>query len=183
MNIQLRVPGKVLAEQYRLVRYVVLPKLLSAESVTTLLAHTADTVIERSICHRAANTFGEQSFNTTHLVAEFFMQAGMLQLARRLLGSGHISEVKCWSLVYEPGEFIDPHKDASGAIQILICLQAPRSRQNGGELIVDGQAFFLTTGDAIAFEATSLEHQTTPLVGTADDPSPRRTVVVGRYYA
>lgn len=182
MDIQLRVAGETLAEQYRPARYVVLPELLSAANVTTLLARTAGTVIERRTCHRDANTFGEQSFDTTHPVAEFFMRADMLQLARTLLGAGHISEVRCWSLVYGPGEFIDPHKDASGAIQILICLQAPGSRQNGGELIVDGQAFFLTTGDAIAFEATSLEHGTTPLAGTADDPSPRRTVVVGRYY-
>lgn len=182
MNIRLRVPAEVLAELYHLARYVVIPKLLPARTLTTLLAHTAGTVIERSTCKSNTNSFGEQSFDTTHPVTEFFMQADMLQLTQILLGSGQISEVTCWSLVYAPGEFINPHKDAAGAIQALICLQAPSSRQNGGELIVDGQAIFLTAGDAIMFEATSLEHHTTPLAGTADDPSPRRTVVVGRYF-
>ena len=181
MNIQLPIPAQVLAEQYRLARYVVIPKMLPAASVATLLARTAGTEIERSNCDRA-NTFGEQSFDATHPVAGFFTQADMLQLAQTLLGSAQISQVTCWSLVYAPGEFINPHKDAAGALQALICLQAPGSRQNGGELIVDGQAFFLTKGDAIMFEATSLEHHTTPLVGTADDPSPGRTVLVGRYF-
>lgn len=180
-TIQLSVPPQALAEQYGHARYVVIPGLLPAASVSTLLAHTADTVVERSNC-RNANTFGEQSFEVTHPVAEFFMRAEMLQLAQILLGSAQICRVTCWSLVYAPGEFINPHKDAAGALQALICLRAPKGRQNGGELIVDGQPFFLTPGDAIIFEATSLEHHTTPLVETADDPSPGRTVIVGRYF-
>jgi len=181
MNIQLRVPAEALAEQYRQARHVVIPELLSAESVATLLAHTAGTVIERTTCARA-NTFGEQSFEGTHPVADFFLQADMLQLVQIMSKCAQISKVTCWSLVYAPGEFISPHKDVAGAIQALICLQAPRSRRNGGELVVDGRCFFLTAGDAIVFEATSLEHYTTPLAGTADDPSPRRTVLVGRYF-
>jgi len=182
MNIQLDIPADVLAEQYHMSRYVVIPKLLPEDSVATLQAHTASTETERSTCDRNANTFGQQTFDATHAVAEFFMQANMRQLAQNLSGGAQITDVTCWSLDYAPGEFINPHKDAAGAIQALICLRAPGSRQNGGELVVDGRAIFLTRGDAVIFEATSLVHYTTPLAATADDPSPRRTVVVGRYF-
>jgi hypothetical protein len=68
-------------------------------------------------------------------------------------------------------------------VQLLVCLQAPPSSQNGGKLFVDGTELFLTPGDAVVFEAVRLEHYTTPLVASEDEPDPRRIVLVGRYYA
>ena len=48
--------------------------------------------------------------------------------------------------------------------------------------MVAGTELFLSSGDAVIFEATRLEHHTTPLVATAEEPTPTRTVLVGRYY-
>lgn len=95
-------------------------------------------------------------------------------MVRRLSKHRQISKLMCWTSIYAPGEFINPHRDRSGTIQLLVCLMNPQRGDCGDYLHLPGTRLFLASGDAVAFEATTQEHFTTP-------GSKPRIVLVGRY--
>jgi hypothetical protein len=67
-----------------------------------------------------------------------------------------VDHIWCWTLVYRLGEFINPHTDAAGDIQVLVCLQPPSAQAHGGQLILRPDTpqhvtLALGAGDALAF--------------------------------
>ncbi|MEV0262312.1 2OG-Fe(II) oxygenase [Streptomyces sp. NPDC050617] len=92
---------------------------------------------------------------------------------------------RCWLNRYGTGEWIPPHKDAAGTAHLVVCLLAPPP-ESGGTLRLLAPTgpsnVHLAAGDALLFEATTVEHMTTPLVPTAGTPLPVRTVAVARYF-
>ena len=102
------------------------------------------------------------------------------------LAAGEFGNVKCWANRYRAGEWIARHRDASGTVQLLVCLRAPADETCGGILHLAPPAGPLACplgpGDAVLWEATTIEHWITPLVATAADPEPERVVLVGRYF-
>ena len=82
---------------------------------------------------------------------------------------------RCWMNVFDPGESIDPHRDADGAIQLVVALSSVAC---GGEIhLRDGArvtSLGLGLGDALLFDATQIEHWTSPA------PSERRITLVAR---
>jgi hypothetical protein len=171
-----------LAQRYSQDRFVVIPGFLRPAGVTTLLAAMSDVASRRVQCGLPHVTWHQQNFDADHSARRLFEQGEMLILAKSLAGLEKVTGLQCWSSVYTAGEYINPHRDSGGVIQLLLCLQAPAAPVNGGELIVGQRKLFLTAGDAIAFEAARLEHSTTPLVATANEPNPRRIILVGRYF-
>lgn len=171
-----------LAKQYAAVRFAPIPVLLYPDHARTLLATTANVPARRVQCGNRHVAWDEQSFDPGHPAYQFFEQPGLVELAQTLTGRKAMTGLTCWTSGYRSGEYINPHRDRAGTIQLLVCLQAPRSPQNGGTLIVDGNELFLSPGQAIAFDATSLEHYTTPLTPSEDEPDPQRVVLVGRYF-
>lgn len=163
-------------------RFVLLPRLIAPEEAQALLSATHKVPARRVICGIKDVSWDEQSFDPEHPAHQFFQQETIAELITSMAKLTTIDQLACWTSVYGPGEYINPHCDKGGSIQLLVCLQAPASRLNGGELTVGNHTFFLTPGDAIAFEATKLVHHTTPLIATDGDPDPRRTVLVGRYF-
>lgn len=173
--------------QYRTDRYLHLPHFVGAEGVAELLGMTDRSQIRDVVVAGSPAVFGEQGFAPTHPIAQFFGSEGLLRLVLALTGGTAITELKCWTSVYREGQSIAPHRDADGTIQILICLEAPPADVNGGQLVLrpgePGETTLaLNPGDAVVFEASAVTHCTTPMVASASEPQPRRTVVVGRYY-
>lgn len=173
-------PG--LAERYARERFVHLPALITPDNAQKLLVCTQDVPSKRVQCGLEHVTWCEQSFEPGHPVYEFFERDQAVELATGLAGLRECRGLAVWASIYGVGEYINSHRDSSGSIQLLVCLQTPPGPINGGELIVDGARMFLRPGDATAFEATTLEHHTTPLMATVEEPSPRRVVLVGRYF-
>jgi hypothetical protein len=49
-------------------------------------------------------------------------------------------------------------------------------------LVANGTSLVLAVGDAVVFDATRLDHHTTPLVATDEDAEPQGMVLVGPYF-
>jgi len=92
---------------------------------------------------------------------------------------------ECWINLYRAGEYISPHRDVAGSIQLLIALVSADS-ECGGIFIanIHGRKleFLLAPGDGMLFEATTVEHYTTPLSPSQSNPEPRRMNAVMRFY-
>jgi hypothetical protein len=48
--------------------------------------------------------------------------------------------------------------------------------------VVNSTSLVLAVGDAVVFDATRLDHHTTPLVATDEDAEPQAMVLVGPYF-
>lgn len=171
-----------LIQHYTSERLVSLPGLIAPNNAYELLMATQAVPARRVWCGLERVTWCEQNFEPGHLAYELFEREQAVGLVTTLTGLSERRGLSVWTSAYGAGEYINPHRDSSGSIQLLVCLQAPSDPVQGGELIVDGTRMFLRPGDAIAFEATTLEHHTTPLIATVDEPDPRRVVLVGRYF-
>ncbi len=86
---------------------------------------------------------------------------------------------------YGTGEYINPHVDGAGHVQVVLCVRAS-APENGGALCLrhydEDDCYHLAAGDAILFRATEVEHWTVPLVPTTYDPRPERVVICARYF-
>jgi len=167
--------------------YAYLPRLLTANDATRLLATTTSVAIERVNCGDDTIRFGEQNFADDHPVARFFAGEPLVRLALSLTRDERVRHLTCWTSVYRVGEFINPHTDAIGDIQVLLCLKAPPAEANAGHLILRADtsqqvSLALRPGDAVVFDATSIRHCTTPLTRSPENPEPLRVVAVGRYF-
>lgn len=171
-----------LLKSYRLHGYAVLPQFVSEGVAAQLLLSTNRIPRQRVSCGINDVTWSEQVIPLTHSARTFFERPATVQLVRDLTGVVVLSGVHCWTSTYALSEFINPHRDSAGLLQLLVCLRSPRARGYGGELVLDGSALYLMSGDAVVFDATTVEHHTTPLEEAPGDPSPSRVVLVGRYF-
>lgn len=172
-----------LAVQYAEARFVRLPHLLTPYQAALLLSTTQDVASKRVICGGISDvTWDEQNFGSLHPAYQFFHVDTVLDIVQAVSGLKTVRELRCWTSGYGPGEYINPHRDKAGTVQLLVCLLAPSDPRNGGTLCVNGVELFLTPGEAVLFEATTLEHYTTPLIPSEEAPDPRRVVLVGRYF-
>jgi predicted 2-oxoglutarate/Fe(II)-dependent dioxygenase YbiX len=176
-----------LATRYRDQDFAHLPEFISTARAAELLAATTDVTVKRVRCRDENVQFGEQNFDDEHPISRFFAADQLTRLALALTGSQQLRRIQSWTLVYRVGEYIDPHTDAAGTIQVIVCLQAPAAHSNGGQLVLrpntaDEVRLGLGAGDALVFAASSVQHCTTPLTGSLTDPDPMRVVAVGRYY-
>lgn len=185
MQIHLPFEMPEIVARYKEERFVVLPQLLTTRHTQELLATTTTTPAREVICRDPRVSWLEQKFFSGMPVFELFRSATLL--ITDVLEGAAITQITSWSSVYSLGKYINPHTDRSGSIQLLICLEAP-PEANGGSLNLRGideveTSICLQPGDGILFEARKLLHWTTPLTATDAIPDPRRTVIVGRYFA
>lgn len=171
-----------LVEIYASQRFMSLPHLIAERQVENLLDATKDVPSRRVKCGDGGVQWDEQNFEASHLAYEFFNQEPALRLIGGLTLKPTLEHLIVWTSSYKEKEYINPHCDNSGTAQLLVCLDAPASPESGGTLVVGGSELFLQPGDALVFEATRLEHYTTPLVATKESQNPTRTVLIGRYF-
>ncbi|KAF0847067.1 hypothetical protein [Nocardia caishijiensis] len=171
-----------LASHFTRRRYVHLPGLVRAERAARLLESTEGLARRRVECGLENVSWDEQELVVGDPGYEFCRSPRLTQLIRMLVGTT-VGPPVCWTSCYSVGEYINPHRDRGGTAQLLLCLKSPLTSSQGGSLILEGAELFLSPGDAVLFEATRLEHHTTPLVASEVDPAPTRTVLVARYYS
>jgi hypothetical protein len=171
-----------LVEIYDGERFVSLPHLITEAQASSLFEITKDAPSRRVKCGDGDVRWDEQNFEPAHPAYEFFAQEAAVRAVGGLTLKSTLEHLIVWTAGYHEREYINPHCDNSGTAQLLVCLDAPDSPENGGQLVVGESALFLQPGDALIFEATTLEHYTTPLVATKENPNPTRTVIVGRYF-
>lgn len=176
-----------LRDRYERNRYVHLPQLISAELADTYFIKTEGLQSRRVNCGIDGVSWDEQSIPPDHELFRLFAGREMLGLVRALISvpPERAPHINCWVARYSAGEYINPHRDRAGTIQIILCLHAS-CHAGGGVLGLEQRQhsvvhFRLRPGDAIAFEAVTIEHFTTPPVPSAKCPHPMRAVAVSRY--
>jgi 2-oxoglutarate-Fe(II)-dependent oxygenase superfamily protein len=166
---------------YAAQRYLLLPELLPPTDAARLAdMHGND---DRWRSYR-----GHEAHEPVPAVYEFFRDA-----SQHVLGIvGRVGEytVDAWVNRYRLGGHIVRHtdhgrSDEAPVATLNVCLASPPP-ENGGELVLafgNGEVrLHLRAGDAVVFDGASIEHWTTDLVATGEEPEPFRMVAVGRYY-
>src|SRR2546423_6884667 len=166
--------------------YVVIRDLINPTAAARFEALTRSLPARRVICGVPDVSWEEQSVPYDHPLYRLFfsvpLKAAMCELLRQDAGWGFT----CWVSRYQLGEYISPHTDASGTLQVLLMLRGVDAAQGGVLTLVTDSgnvAVDLRDGDALCFRATSITHFTTPLTWTAQCPTPTRVVAVGRYFS
>lgn len=181
-------PLQVLAKRYQENRYLSLPQFISEYQAKNYNYLTLSLPKRRVICGDQNISWSEQVVSNNQALFQFFNSAAVTDLVSAALGLNVIEfqyGIQCWISRYKEGEYINPHRDRLGTVQLLLCLQSSEE-ENGGYLTLKQHnkenTFFLKSGDAILFEATSIEHFTTPLTRSKRCNNPSRVVAVARYY-
>ncbi|HEY7415034.1 MAG TPA: hypothetical protein VH593_07565 [Ktedonobacteraceae bacterium] len=175
-----------MVSRYAESNFLAIQGFVSSEFARSLLSATSNLAVRTVICGDENIRFGQQDVPEDHSLFAFFLRDDMVSLVQRLTqASDGIRWLVCWTSVYEVGQYINPHTDIDGDIQVTICLQSP-GQENGGRLCVElpgsTQELLLAPGDAVVFKASAIRHYTTPLAATERDALPRRVVAVGRYF-
>jgi len=107
------------------------------------------------------------------------LNAAFYAQVEAITGAGPFDPVQTqvWINRYQPGDWIPPHADRSGDVQLLVCLEAPPAGERGGILHVEDQPYPLATGDMVLFRASGLEHRMTQIEGDQRGPSGAARVV------
>jgi hypothetical protein len=184
--MNLTVPLPQLQTKYQQDRYVHLPQFLSAAQAAEYFDQTEDLPSRRVICGIESVSWDEQLVPPDHDLYQFLSSGQMVALMRALLQikDALYPLINCWISRYKVGEYINSHRDRAGTIQAILCLHSTHQK-NGGLLALKPREenifFALKPGDAMVFEATTIEHFTTPLISSKDCPYPIRAVAVSRY--
>jgi hypothetical protein len=184
MDLTIHLPH--LQTAYHQDRYVHLPQFISAGQAAEYFEQTQDLPCKRVTCGIESVSWDEQWIPPDNDLFQFFASSKMVALIRTLLLTEDAChpQINCWISMYKGGEYINSHRDNAGNIQVILCLLAT-DQKNGGLLALkprEEDVFFaLKPGDAIVFEATTIEHFTTPLIPSKDCPYPMRAVAVSRY--
>jgi hypothetical protein len=174
-------------EAFELRPYVMLNGFLSRRIAERIYRETRQATERRVICGKPDISWSERKISEMSRIGVFARGRACL---RRISSATPIvrSDIKAltiWTSEYRTAEYINPHCDGIGDLQLLFCVQGCASA-NGGALHVrykeHASVFQLTTGDAIVFKATEVKHWTTPLVGTAEVPAPERIVLAVRFF-
>lgn len=107
------------------------------------------------------------------------LNAAFYDQCQAITGAGPFdpAQTQVWINRYQPGDWIPPHEDKSGDVQVLVCLEAPPAGETGGVLHVEDQPYPLATGDVVLFRASGLNHRMTQIEGDARGASGAARVV------
>lgn len=162
-------------------------KLVTMEQVNHLLVDTESLEVRRVRCGDDAVSWDERTALPGSMAHRFFAEGEMRDLVHSHAGARRrrIKDLTVWRSTYRSGEYIARHTDRSGDLQLLIALAVPPVACGGAFCAeIDGAERILTLnpGDGVLFVASKTPHYTTALRPDAAEPSPRRDVVVARYY-
>jgi hypothetical protein len=177
-------PGSWSAGQFHR-GYFYAPSLISESNAKLFEVSTRSLPTRRVICGDPNISWAEQEIPENHDVYAFFSSKPVRDAAAALLNTrSDLRHLTCWVSRYGQNEYIGPHKDRAGSIQIVLSLNDAGESSGGAlNLLVEDETIALqfNPGDALFFKATSITHYTTPLIATAQCPDPVRVVAVGRY--
>ncbi len=167
---------------------LLLPSLLDRDLTRRLAAATAGLRARRVRTGDHADEWEELSVDPDHELAAVLSSDRILGTVLTAVGqpasrAGDV-RITLWANRYRTGECIPRHRDSSGAVQLVVCLEAPDPAGGGSLVLATEQgevSLRLAPGDAVLFHRT-IEHWTTRLVPSSQDPNPVRWVAVGRYH-
>lgn len=163
------------------------PAFISAQQALSYWESIRRIPRRRVICGDRNITWMEQPIEQGTLLFDFFLSDGVLQKINDSVRTRNVARPRlmCWSSIYGAFEYIDPHMDTDGDLQIILCLKSVKKKL-GGTLVLEFAGrraeIHLSTGDAVLFKATKVLHHTTPLLPSKLVPNPERIVAVGRYF-
>lgn len=161
--------------------YLSIPGLLLAKTARALEVRSRCLPARRVVCGSRAVSWEEQIVPSWHQLYRLLFRLGEAILPKVIWDRSY---AHCWISRYRAREYIGPHKDKAGTVQLILCL-ASSEKCRGGELILlqtrRQLSYRLQAGDALIFRATELVHRTTPLVPTVRNRKPRRVVAVIRF--
>jgi hypothetical protein len=173
--------------RYTSERLVTLRQLAAGEEVERIIEESPAWP-KQSVCARrddGVKWLSQPVLQDSFLYA-WFLSPRVLQMVRTIACfTAPLAATECWTNLYQAGEHITPHRDAAGSVQLLLSLVSP-ARECGGSFVASVQArpceVILGPVDAVLFEATSVEHYTTPLRASPLSPAPLRMTAVMRFY-
>jgi len=172
--------SECLADQFHRLAYACVPSLIPEANAKSFEISTRSLPSRRVICGDPNVSWEEQEIPQNHALHDFFLSQPVRDTAAALLNiSSPLRHFTGWISRYRQNEYIGPHQDRAGTLQIVLALDGTGG-DNGGtlNLLIDGEtiALRLNPGDALFFKATSITHYTTPLIATARCPDPVRVV-------
>lgn len=178
-------PTVTTREQLAGAGYVVIRGLASEALAGSLRASTAGLPVFDVDCGIAGVRWREHRPSPGHPMYDLFAHGDLLTWVSANVGRALGASPVCWTSHYLAGQYINEHRDIAGAVQLLLCLDAP-PEGCGGELRFGprgkGGGIFLRRGDGVLFRAAHLLHATSPLTATAECTAPERMVAVARYF-
>jgi hypothetical protein len=176
-----------LRNSYASERLVVIRRLAGSEDVRRIISESP-LWAKRSVYVRPEDgvTWLSQDVPKDSFLSGFFHSDRILHIVRTVSGiTLPLVRTESWTNLYRTGEYISRHRDAAGSIQLLLALISPEI-DCGGAFVARIQGclreFILEPGDAVLFEATAVEHFTTPLRPSESTPDPTRVNAVMRLY-
>ncbi|OCX51913.1 hypothetical protein BEL04_18090 [Mucilaginibacter sp. PPCGB 2223] len=159
---------------------------IDGDILMTFLNEVSTFETRRVICRTENVSYDEQIVPNDSLLFKFFNSSKILSLSKKILQTDkELKSMLCWTSIYRKDEFINPHMDRTGDIQLLLCLKNDGFGEHGLFCFETGykaRAIFLYPGDLIFFKAKEITHYTTPLIETDDKNAPLRIVAVSRQF-
>jgi predicted 2-oxoglutarate/Fe(II)-dependent dioxygenase YbiX len=183
-----RCPTRIVNQEQDTEVCIQLRRLITTEQAHRFEFETRPLAARRVVCGDSSVSWAEQTVPTNSRLSNYARSSHILQLIGSALNRKDLidlAKTTCWVSRYRKGEYIGPHRDCAGAIQLLVCLMGPNA-ESGGILVLKmkrgNRRFALKAGDGLLFRAVEIEHYTTELVPTKNCPDPVRIVFAARYF-
>jgi len=165
--------------------WVVVPRFVDVRALPLMIDELQSGEDRRVTVGDGRKWWTEYSVRDSTSLASFLTGSNVMSLISDILKRPFECTSQLWGQIYRVGQYIPWHKDASGTIQLLLCLEAAPP-ECGGEFLIKSQGreskLRLESGDVIVFSAAALPHATTPIAPSAEHPNAGRIVAVGRYF-
>jgi hypothetical protein len=167
-------------------KHILLPQLLSPSDIERFNHETLQFPSREVRAGLPGVQWEEKTIPLDSDIGRFFSQPTLTSTLQRLLQtSAKIHRCHIWTSEYRNKEFVNPHVDKHGTVQLLVCLKN-HCMPNSGTLEMDDNghrfSYTLKEGDALIFQATQILHWTSPAISTQQENSPCRVVLVARYH-
>jgi hypothetical protein len=166
-------------------QWVLLPKMVSRLKVSRFRDDVLSAPKKRVTVGSSDEYWTQHAINSKSSLGAFLESRLVFNLAQLAAGQALSRRVTIWAQSYQIGERIAWHRDITGEIQLLLCIQSPEENAGGQFCLRANEAeitLSLKDGDALLFKATALDHSTTRIVG-AMTHAPLRITAAARFFA
>src|SRR5262249_21282223 len=126
--------GSWSADQFQRSGYVYAPSLISESNAKSFELSARSLPSRRVICGDPNISWAEQEIPENHELHAVFSSKPVRDAAAALLNTGAgLRDLTCWVSRYGQNEYIGPHKDRAGDLQIVLSL-SDAGKDNGGAL-------------------------------------------------
>lgn len=167
--------------------WVYLPGFVSTEQAAAWERETRQLAGKSLCCKVKTIRWTEQSISEGHELERWANSSPVKRFMRNVdpTAAPDLTCRSLWISRYKDGEFIEPHRDAGGHIQLLVCFAANPAQGGKFYLVAnDGEphGLDLLPGDAVVYRATQVTHWTQPFNTTGSQATPERAILDARYY-